>query len=590
MTSQSLFGKLALLALLGTVTTLFGGALCAQDKDKDKVKDKDGKDVKEEVLDFPRAKKTTLIRSGYCRPGNPNDVFKDGKLIEIAWDDEYKDRYLGATVYFAVYERSGPGDAGDVFGTGMPGIDDMFKEGRGTNGIYSPAFDVSAKYLYVYQVVNDRGLDPKKEIPVGAAFREFRTEDIVSATVKLLVEPCEITSWGHFNNTAFVARVPDRDLRGQEVLAADGKNERMLLMALSSNPAILEQLPYKEYTSIAPALSLHQLRNGFGTDKSNLNLSSSKATKDLAALKEKGVKLVSWQENMLTATKGGMEPAFVELVAGQQQSYGPMVMDGYGWMQAPLLGVGKNPARGYLKADWRAGQVLKLGEHSVVFGFTSNLPPVDEVVRVISAAKEGKSAVKAVALVDAEGVGVGIGQVAAPGTVPTPAGGGFAAPATGGFGAWMGGQSLSGGGGFSGGIGGAGNLLTPTPFVASGGGGNNNGTPAAAAATGTNPNNGNNNNSQTGQQSGSQNQTLTNTITITNTNQQAQAQAQFQQQQQQQQQRQNQNQNQHQNQNNNNNNNVVPEPAAFALAALGLPALVVLLRRRKRATVTATAS
>ena len=62
---------------------------------------------------------------------------------------------------------------------------------------------------------------------------------MVTATVKLLVDPKEITSWGHFTNSAFAAKVADRNLRGKEQLAADGTSERMLLMALSSNPSVL---------------------------------------------------------------------------------------------------------------------------------------------------------------------------------------------------------------------------------------------------------------------------------------------------------------------------------------------------------------
>ena len=218
--------RLTLIALAGMVATLIAGPLSAQTNDQTKDKNAPAKEaakpeqlkepLKAELLDLPRtAKKSTLIKVGYTRPGNPSDLVKDGKVLSIAWDDDYKGRYIGATVYFAVYERSELGVQGDVYGTGHPGIDDLFKEGRSTGGQYSPGLDTSARYLYVYQVVNDRGLDPMKEVPIGGAWRNFRTEEIVTATVKLLVDPKEITSWGHFKSTAFASRVADRDLRGK---------------------------------------------------------------------------------------------------------------------------------------------------------------------------------------------------------------------------------------------------------------------------------------------------------------------------------------------------------------------------------------
>ena len=123
----------------------------------------------------------------------------------------------------------------------------------------------------------------------------------------------------------------------------------------------------------------------------NLNLSVARAYKELTELKTKGVALTAWQENMLIAANGGMEPAFVQLNAVQAHPYGAFVPSGRFALDAvsgELLPVGQNVARGYLKVDWRGDQILKLGDHSVVFGFTSNLPPGDEVVRVISAPKQ----------------------------------------------------------------------------------------------------------------------------------------------------------------------------------------------------------
>jgi len=541
--------KLTSLGLLGMVVTFFAGQLSAQTTDKN-LQAKDA--IKPELLEAPHQENlATLIRAGYTRPGNPSDMVKDGKVMALAWDDDYKGRYLGATVYFAVYERTGAGAPGDVFGTGHPGIDELFKEGRSATGQYSPGIDTTARYLYVYQVVNDRGLDPKKEVPIAAPWRDFRTEDIVTATVKLLVDPREITSWGHFSNSAFAARVADRNLRGKVQLAADGKNERMLSMALSSNPSILEALPYHEYLAMSPALTLHDLKNNFGMERSNLNLINSAAYKELADLKAKGVKLVAWQDNMVVAAKGGNEPTYIQLDTTGAPDYTPGVSPGDGLIE--LLPEGQNPARGYLRVDWRGDQIIKLGENSVAFGFTSNLPPVDDVVRVVSAAKEikagvGPDAIAAVGLVDGNGPGVGPGQVVGPGTVPTPMP--LQVGASGGTGCWLAGQlgGVAGGGFFGGwpirGFGGFGGFGGPTaPFVGGGGGGGSSGS---------------------GTQAQFQNQS------------QSQAQAQQQSQQ--------------QSQTTAPPGHVVPEPAAIALGLLGLPALYLALRRRKGASAATPSS
>src|SRR4051812_26236219 len=54
----------------------------------------------------------TLVRSGYTRPGNPSDrVADDGTVMPLAFG-EIKGRIIGATVYFAVYDRLGGRDDG----------------------------------------------------------------------------------------------------------------------------------------------------------------------------------------------------------------------------------------------------------------------------------------------------------------------------------------------------------------------------------------------------------------------------------------------------------------------------------------------
>jgi hypothetical protein len=66
------------------------------------------------------------------------------------------------TLNFAVFERGGT--AGDRFGTGLADFDSRFVPGAN-----SPAFDTTARYLYLYQSVNDGNGSPLEEftLPVG---------------------------------------------------------------------------------------------------------------------------------------------------------------------------------------------------------------------------------------------------------------------------------------------------------------------------------------------------------------------------------------------------------------------------------------
>jgi hypothetical protein len=593
-----------MLALVGAVALALTAPLVIaqsgqEKKDQEKIdqgkmgkevppQDKGGKDQPkfEELQNLPRVKAAAPIRSGYTRPGFPSDPEKDGKVIPLASDPGYKGRLLGGTVYFAVYERQeSPGVVGDTFGTGVPNFDELFREGHSAGGQYSPALDTTAKYLYLYQIVNDRGLDPPKEGIVFAGFNDPKTEDIITSTVKLLVDPQEITSWGHFKSLGFSAKVPEKTLKGAVVQTADGNSERILQVAFSSFPSILAALPVHRYEVFSPPMSLHELKNDFAIAKADLNLKATKAHTELVALVANNDAL-PWQKNMIKDL--GREPTYVNIVLPETSRYGNLTA-------APSdddvrrRPIEQRMPKAYLKADWRGNQIVKLGQHSVAFGFTSNLPPVDDLVRVVSEKKkEGEKGgeqnvgfgfaneeqaggdegqIRTVAI-DGNGPGVGAGQVAGPGTVPTPAGGRGGAAAPGGFGNWMGGGGMPGGGfggGPGGGLGGGG-IGVPAGATGGGSGG-------GIGTTGQNQNPPTQAQSQTPtqqqSQTPSQQQSIGN-ISVTTGNV-------FQQQQQQQQQQQSQSVTTCCN----NMGQVVPEPAAIALGLLGLPALFMVLRRRK---------
>ena len=78
---------------------------------------------------------------------------------------------------------------------------DRFQAGIDSGGVSSPNFDAGAKYLYLYQVVNDR-----------------RTvTPLQSVSVKLLVDLKDITSWGYLPGVGF-ATVTSRPGQEQPVM------------------------------------------------------------------------------------------------------------------------------------------------------------------------------------------------------------------------------------------------------------------------------------------------------------------------------------------------------------------------------------
>jgi len=89
---------------------------------------------------------------------------------------------VGGTVNFAVYDRTTGGTATDTFGTGLANFNTLFAAGSG-----SAAFDTTARYLYLYQVVNNG--------PNAGSFP--------ISTSSVQVFPSLTTSFGTFTGTSF---------------------------------------------------------------------------------------------------------------------------------------------------------------------------------------------------------------------------------------------------------------------------------------------------------------------------------------------------------------------------------------------------
>jgi len=538
---------------------LFGTNGMSQDKD-DKAK-KEAPAVAKEKEDLPlgeaRSKLGSLLRAGYTRPGSPEDrINKKGKVIPAFLDPERDpaESVIGGTVYFAVFRLTG--GEGEIDGelTAMPSA---FVKGRNFENSYSPEFDRRAKYLYLYQVVNDRGLDPNADNIVFAGDNNIDVSTISDFGLRIIVDPRYITSWGHFRDLTFSAAVPTRNAQGELTPAVDG--EKIMPVAFSSVPSILSEITERRYLENAPAYKLGNLLRDFGISKSNLNLSKGPSISALEKKKAGGIALANWQGNLLQAVEGGRAPDFVQLILDNPRETEMPTLDGR------FLG------NVTFRADFKKGNALKVGQHSVLFGFTSDLPPRDEPIRIEGFMPRGLGEKGKPAAFDPDAVGTGVGNAVATGIAPTPVGAPPAGFATGtlpfaglGGGVGFGGGSGGGGGGLLGaGFGGA-----RAPSIGGGGG------IGGGQGNGNGDGNGDGDGTQDGQQDENQNQGIN--INVTQNNKQSQKQ----------QQQQQQKQNQKQNQKNGGDcgcdgppDMVIPAPPALVLGLLGLPALFVIRRK-----------
>jgi hypothetical protein len=527
----------------------------------------------------------TLIRSGYTRPGNPSDDADDGTIKPAAWQ-EAKGRVLGGTVYFAVYDRFGGRDRpeeadgaapaaqrGDTWRTGLADVDDRFVPGQSrTQSGGSPRLDVRARYLYLYQIVNDRGtmLPGEKGIVVAAlaaAEQVVKAQDLASFTVKLSPDPMAITSWGHFRGAGFAATVPDlalqHDRQGGIRFAADGGAEpgKDLRLAFSADPDIQNELPEQRYRRFSPAYALGRLSRDFATAEGTLGLRTSSTHLALTKNKANGIALASWAERLLTAADGARAPTYMQVKAFPPTFTTSTSEDGPGVLEGPGL-FPDEPAPTHFRVDWARGRYVESGVQSTAFGFTSNVPPGELPLRLDDpeAARRSEGIRTVASAGPGQAPGIGTGPRTPPMPVAPPVGGGMTTP-------------VGGGGGFPGaGIGQIGSAGAP---LVVGGGGRGSGT-GAAQSQNTAP---------------STNAPVVNVTVIaqptinfnaTLQNQQAQAQAQGQVQSQSQAQSQAQAQCPRQCWGDPpSGGTVVPAPPSLLLGVLGLPGLLWLRRRRR---------
>lgn len=516
--------------------------------------------------------------TGYTRIGWPPDDWRPD-------DPKYKEalkslKAMGVTIYYMVLDRETGevrGTTGDTWGTGVANFDNLFVAGmnhdRGT-------LDTNARYLYLYQLVNDSGRE--------AAVR--------TTSIRLIVPLNEITSWGHFAER----RRTDKGVASVKgvgfalpFLDKGEKGDGTIRPVSTERPGVSE----RRYLSPAPAVT------------------APRTYRMLPITLGDNVPVAEGDDT-------GVEPDVVVITEGAttaRDAAVPRVAD----VRAGALTEDRMRARWpAIRAFWNTNPV-KPRQRSTVFGFTSNAPPTleetvvesralgvgiakakvgegtegitiagydrtervearfpgdrslpDADTRVVGAAGTGRDVVGAVGPGGVGPVGA-VGPTAGPtGTLPTPyirpaadVGGTGGVGGVGGLGALpggLGGMPFSGGG-FGGmpGVGGVGTGAFFPPRSSGGGGFGGGGTGGGEGETDT----------------GTDTQTGTNLTNSVNVNVR-----------QQQQQQQKQNQNQNQNQNNGGDcgckphGDVVPLPAAWLLGLLGLPAFLMIGRRKPAGT------
>jgi hypothetical protein len=582
-------------------------------------------------------KPINLVRSGFVSPGTPStDAL--GKIIQARIVDKGQmPLAFGGTVYYGVYKRVSK--SGDTWGVGMADFDNSFEPGANVNGQSSPPLDTNAEYIYLYQVVNDRGVHDrqfmqvqKNAIATAALNPEEKaridgqlTREIASFSLKLMVDPRSLTSWGSFSNASFSINVGTEE----NAMAPADAAAKAVRMATSAHPSIEAQLlgeTGKFYGNWVPSHEINAAETGFAVADSRIGMKNNPLTlvRFTGAVRQTSI--------MKAAEQGGKRPNLVQVLYFDSNEAVTLPRG----FRVP----GDELARSVFRVDWDSKNLLTEGAHSVVFGFTSNLPPTASPIRIKDLAAtvrrsteaEERSFIRAVSVADDEayaaaaramanapaagagiglaggiglasgvgtgasdGIGLAAGVEAAGMNVPAPGGnlassttaagggggggGGFVPPNYGGGG---GGGGLIGGGMFGG--------YPGIPNTGIGQGRTSSGGSGGGIAGGTGGGEGGGQGGGAGEGSGSSDSGIKadNVFNITVSNQQSQEQFQKQ--------NQSQNQNQQQNQSQRNNNrggkgfghkppppggHVIPAPASLLLGLLGLPGLFVVYRRRK---------
>ena len=299
-------------------------------------------------------------------------------------------RAFGATVYFAVYRKVGSPTNGDNWGTGRTDIDSSFVPGDNYRSMVSPGLDTTAQYLYLYQVVNDRGYQDLK-LPQNqttmvrmAALgdpegRPSIVREVASFSLFLRTDPRLITSWGFFEDSGFNISVPTlAPGEARPVGMAEGATTS-IRMAASANLSILDTLfpkTEKVYKPWAPAQSIDTGRVGFDVGKDTLNIDKKTriifasndqtsalqtlATRKLAKVKQEGSNRPDYVQVIYFDRPLSTETAALGVTAAADRA-STLNIDGITLGSADV-------AKAIFKAEWLA-KPIESGQQSLIFGF-----------------------------------------------------------------------------------------------------------------------------------------------------------------------------------------------------------------------------
>jgi hypothetical protein len=504
--------------------------------------------------------------TGYTRPGSTaasrSAVKPAGVVAEGA---------IGGTIYFMVLDRT-EGTKGDAWGTGVSNFDGNFVPARDSNG---KALYTGARYLYLYQVINDSG----------------RTGRIQTATIRLLVPPDLITSWGHFVErtkgkkaektvgVGFSMAFPNTDPKTRDkapaiVLPVSTERPGVSNVAFRDPaPHFLAPKPYGFTTfPVGKAVPIADGEDRGREPEAVLLLTT--ANFEGTPVRNRPTYLPIASPTAPLGVNPLLPGAFGEVLGSTVPTFGAGLPPPYGissiffsqmtpGLYSPTAAeserdLTRSPA---IRAYWTEDP-LAPKQRSTLFGFTSIFPPVYDDGRLrgnpppVAVLAVGGVQPAANLVADGE-VPTPIAAVAAT-TAPSPTPGSGLGTLGGGIPAFGGGRGFGGfPGGFGGGFGGFPGGFGGFP---GGGFGSGNGTPTQNGAQ----------NQQQTPTSGPTGVVVNNNNDNTNTNEQNQQQQQQQQQQQK----------QHQRQHRGHNHHVVPAPAAWLLGLLGMPVFLLLKRRK----------
>jgi hypothetical protein len=318
--------------------------------------------------------------TGYTRLGTPPDRIEAGGKILLAVDDKDGRLGIGGTVYFMVFDRASQTVQGDTWATGWKDFDAAFRPGRGSDQDVSPVLDVSARYIYLYQIVNDR-----------------KTQGVIGGcSVQSLVDPRGVTSWGYFSGVGFAA----------ETVGKDGKSAAPRPVS-AMDASVSEKPAERLYVNPANAMESVRAFRMMGVPDWSKVKGAPNQDKDPAHDPDHVLLLNSADfrgapdrvhSDVLIASTGmvGSRPVVQPLAANLNMTS----RTGLGVQQFAVV-----------RAVWTGDSELRPGNRSCVFGFTSNLPPTFANVRIHGLRAREKAAAEGTPLES---------DVLADGEVPTP--------------------------------------------------------------------------------------------------------------------------------------------------------------------------